>query len=86
MESRRLNVRTASERADEDDEKVKEKVGKEWIDDSGGEFWCGGILCLSNHLFLTITSNHLLQIFVANKYTHWVNQIFGLRTSALGLE
>ena len=33
-----LNVRTASERADEDDEKVKEKVGKEWIDDSGGKF------------------------------------------------
>ena len=42
MESRQLNVRTASERADEDDEKVKEKAGKEWIDDSGSEFWCGG--------------------------------------------
>ena len=31
VESRQLNARTASERADENDEKVKEKVRKEWF-------------------------------------------------------
>jgi hypothetical protein len=31
VESRQLNARTAAERADENDEKVKEKVRKEWF-------------------------------------------------------
>ena len=49
-------MRTASERADEDDEKVKEKVGKEWIDDSGDKFWCGGWCTrCSNFKFLDVT-------------------------------
>ena len=61
-------MRTASERADEDDEKVKEKVRKEWIDDSGNEFWCGGWCTRgSNFKFLDVTWSEFLYSFTKNK-------------------
>ena len=63
MESRQLNVRTASERADEDDEKVKEKVGKEWIDDSGGEFWCGGRCTRCSNFKLSSVTHLIISLF-----------------------
>ena len=70
MESRQLNVRTASERADKDDEKVKEKVREEWIDDSGGEFWGGGRCTrCSNFKLSSVTQSSSLISFSPFKYT-----------------
>ena len=71
-------MRTASERADEDDEKVKEKVGKEWIDESGGKFWCSGWCTrCSNFKFLDRLPHFHIQVmlhsadqYVAHKATN----------------
>ena len=63
MESRQLNVRTASERADEDDEKVKEQVREEWIDDSGGEFWGGGRCTRCSNFKLSSVTHLIISLF-----------------------